>query len=89
MLDHPSEKRASVKKDVFIKGRQETIDDVVSFIANIIIYARFWVQMSPINTDDQPYIIQLLVEIADYISSAEYVSFNEKYKKSTPLCHIR
>ena len=41
MLDQPSEKRSSVRKDVFIKGRQETIQDVITFIANIIAFAKF------------------------------------------------
>ena len=46
MLDQPSEKRSSVRKDVFIKGRQETIQDVITFIANIIAFAKFWVKFS-------------------------------------------
>ena len=81
MLEQPNEKRSSVKKDVFIKGRQENLNDVLSFISNIVIYTRFWVTMSPTDTEDQPYIIQLLVDIADYLSSAEFTSFYEKYKQ--------
>ena len=44
MLDQPSEKRASVKKKVFIKGRQETLDDVITFISNIVIFARYFIK---------------------------------------------
>jgi len=83
MLDQPSEKRSSIRKEVFIKGRQESIDDVIAFIANIIVYARFWVKMDKDDTEDQPYIIQLIVEIADYLSSAEYKNFYDRFKKST------
>ena len=46
LLDQPQEKRSAVKKDVFTKGRQESIDDVVTFVANILVFARFWIKMS-------------------------------------------
>ena len=45
ILDQPQEKRSSIKKDVFTEGRQDSIDDVVTFVANILIFARFWVNM--------------------------------------------
>ena len=83
MLDQPSEKRASVKKEVFIKGKQETLDDVIAFISNIIIFARYFVKMSKDNKDEQPYFIQLIIEMADFLSSAEYMKFHEQFKKGT------
>ena len=82
MLDQTSKKRSSIKKDVFIKGRQEKLDGVISFVANIVINTRFWVIISPTNTNAHPYIIHLLVEIIDYSSSVEFVSLNEKYRQS-------
>ena len=36
MLEQPSEKRLGVHKDVFIKGGQETVNDVIAFITNIV-----------------------------------------------------
>ena len=45
LLDQPDEKRAIMRKDIFIKGRQGNISDVISFIANIVVYARFWVTL--------------------------------------------
>ena len=78
MLDQPNEKRSAVRKDVFIKGKQETLNDVLTFIANIIVFLRFWVNMS--KDEDTPYIIEMLTEIADNLSSSEYISFNNKYK---------
>ena len=81
MLDQPSEKRAGVKKEIFIKGRQESLDDVITFISNIIIFARYFVKMSKDDKEDQPYIIQLIIEVADFLSSAKCMSFHEKFKK--------
>ena len=72
-LEQPSEKRAAVKKDIFIKGRQNTLDDVITFISNIVTFAKFWVK-------DEPLVIQTLVELADYLSSAEFRSFDEKFR---------
>ena len=83
MLDQPSEKRSSTKKEVFVKRKQESIDDVKAFIANIIVYARFWVTMDKDDTEDQPYIVHLIVEVADCLSSAEYKSFHDRFKKVT------
>ena len=82
MLDQPSEKRAGVKKEIFIKGKQESLDDVIAFISNIIIFARYFVKMSKDDKEDQPYFILLIIEVADFLSSAEYMSFREKFKKS-------
>ena len=82
MLDQPSEKRASVKKEVFIKGKQETLDDVIAFISNIVIFARHFVKMSKDDKEEQPYFIQLIIEVADFLSSAEYTNFHDKFKKS-------
>ena len=39
LLDQPSEKRSAVKKDIFIKGKQETLDDVITFISNIVTFS--------------------------------------------------
>ena len=88
LLDQPSEKRSSIHKDIFIKGRQESIEDVISFIVNILVFARFWIKISPSNLGDQPYIIQQISEIADCLSSSKYLSFNEKYKKAHHIWHI-
>ena len=66
MLDQPSEKRASVKKEVFIKGKQENLDDVIAFISNIVIFARYFVKMSKDEKEEQPYFIQLIIEVADF-----------------------
>ena len=79
MLDQPAEKRAGIRKEVFLKGRQNTLEDVVVLIANIIALGRFWVQ---VGGDDSPMILNILLDIADLLSSREFKSFYEKYKGS-------
>ena len=78
MLDQPSKKRAAVKKDIFIKGRQETIQDVIAFISNIVIFARFWVKIEKNNDEDYTFVVQLVTEVADILSSAEFMGFYSK-----------
>ena len=78
ILDQPSEKRSAVKKEIFIKGRQESIEHVLNFIANIVVFARFWVKMTEESTS-QPTFVQILVEVADYISTSEYKYSNEQH----------
>ena len=80
LLEQQSEKRASIKKDIFIKGKQETMEDVLAFIANIIVFVRFWVKMDLNKGDQQPLLVQLFMELSDFLSSSEFVQFNEKFK---------
>ena len=79
LLDQPSEKRAEVKKEVFIKGKQETVDDVLCLISNLFVFTRFWVRMDIDDTKSYPFVLQLLVEVADILSSAEYRDFDGKF----------
>ena len=68
----------AMRKYVFIKGKQESVNVVLAFVATIIVYSRFWVKIS--KEEDNPYIIEILIEIADYLSSAEHTSFDNKHK---------
>ena len=79
MIDQPAEKRAGIRKEVFLKGRQNNLKDVIVFIANIIALGIFWVK---VDGNDSPMILNILLDIADLLSSMEYKSFNEKYKGS-------
>ena len=36
--------------------------------------------MSKEDSNDMPYIIQMLIEIADFLSSSEYMTFDNKYR---------
>ena len=42
ILEQPSDNRSGIRKDIFIRGRQETLEDVFSFVGNITVFARFW-----------------------------------------------
>lgn len=73
-----------MKKDVYIKGHQESINDVISFISNIMIFARFWVKIS--NEDhDMPLVLQMLMEIADMLSASNFLSFYDKHINIAPF----
>ena len=78
ILGQPTEKRSVVKKGNFIKEKQKSIDHVVNFIANFVVFARYWIKMTD-ETTTQPTIVQILIEVIDYISSSDYKTFNEKH----------
>ena len=63
LLDQPSERRSGIKKEVFIKGRQEILDKVPTFVANVE------------DITSYPFVFQLFVEVADVILSVEYQEF--------------
>ena len=81
LLDQPSEKRAVVKKEVFLKGKQETLDDVITFIANIFVFARYWTKMDE-DSSTHPLVLQMINEIADFISASEFRTFYDAHKHS-------
>ena len=87
LLDQPGDKRTSMRKDIFIKGRQESLDDVVSFISNIIAFTRFWVKMWEDDHDDHPMVIEMFLKVADFLSSAEYRKFDEKFSQTAPYMY--
>ena len=79
MLDQPADKRAGIRKEAFLKGKQKKLEDIIACITNIIALGRFWVK---VNDDDSHMILNILMDIADLLSSTEYKSFDEKYKGS-------
>ena len=79
LLDQPSENRAETKKQLFIKDRQETLDNVFAFLANVFVFSHFWVRMGIDETTSYPFVVQLLVEVADILSSVEYRKFTGKF----------
>ena len=81
ILNQPSEKRSAVKKEIFIKGRQESLKDFVSYIANIVVFARFWVKMED-DPSSQPTMLQMLIEIVDFVSTSDYETFHETHSSS-------
>ena len=79
LLDQPSEKRAEVKKEVFIKGKHETIDDILYLIANLFVFTRFWTRMDINDVQSYPFVLQLLVEVTDILLSVEYRDFDGNF----------
>ena len=75
LLDHPSERRSGIKIEVFIKGRQETLDNVPTFVSNVLVFGCFWVLMNIDDITSSIFVIQLRAELLDVISSAEYQEF--------------
>ena len=89
MLHQPSERRASVSKTVFIKGRQETLDDVIALLANVMILGRFWVTFDGNDTTTYPYVLRQLSELADVLTTSEFRTFAGSMKGVCPfLAHI-
>ena len=87
LLDQPEDKKTSMRKDVFIKGRQDSIEDVLAFISNITVYTRFWVKMWEESNDDHPMVIEMFLKIADFLSSAEYRKFDERFNQTAPYMY--
>ena len=76
-----------LRKDICIKGRQESIDGVISFISNIIVYTRFWVKMWDGNMDDHLLVIEMLMKIADFLSLSEYQRFDDRFSQIPPYMY--
>ena len=66
MLEHPTDKRAGIRKEVFLKGRQKNLEDFIVLIANIIASGRFWVK---VDNDNSSMMLNILMDIADLLSS--------------------
>ena len=56
ILNQPSEKRSAVKKEIFIKGEQESLKDFILFIANIVVFVMYWVNMED-DASSQPTVL--------------------------------
>ena len=80
MLDQSTEKKAGIRKQVFLRGRQKDLDDVICFIANIIAMGRFWVK---VTDKESPMVLNNFMDNIDLIYLAEYRSFDDKFKGST------
>jgi len=88
MLHQPSEKRSSVSKTVFVKGRQDSLEDVVALLANIMVLGRFWVKFMGTDVSTYPYVLRQLVGLADVLTSAKFRAFAATMKGVCPyLAH--
>ena len=80
MLDEAKDKRSGKKKEVFIKGRQSTLDHVLKLLSNIIAFSRFWTGYDPHTKKDLPLIAKIFTDIANELSTSDYQEFHTKYK---------
>jgi len=88
MLHQPSEKRSSVSKTVFVKGRQDLLEDVVALLANVMVLGRFWVKFMETDVSTYPYVLRQLVGLADVLASAKFRAFAATMKGVCPyLAH--
>ena len=78
ILNQLSERRSAVKKEIFIKGKQKSLKDFISFMVNIVIFARYWVKMED-NASNHPTVLQMIIELANYISTSDYKSFHDTH----------
>ena len=92
LLDLPTDRRSKKKSDICIKGKQDTLNDVSHLIANIITFSRFWADCT-IDSPDLPAFVNILLELADELSSADYRRYDAKYSQTikyiphTLFCH--
>ena len=75
-----SDKRAGIHKGVFIKGREEMVEDVIVFIANTVCFDRFGIQMTEGDENAYSFVLQFFIQMLDVLLSATYSDFNEKFK---------
>ena len=68
------------KKEVFIKGRQSTLDHVLKLLSNIIAFSRFWTGYDPHTKKDLPLIAKIFTDIANELSTSDYQEFHTKYE---------
>ena len=78
MLNQPAEK--AIRKEDDSKEIQAILKDFLVFITNVIVLGRFLLN---IKLNNAPTILNILMDVADFISSIEYNFFDGNYKKST------
>ena len=83
ILEHPSEKKSGLRKEVFLKGKQESIEDIVTLAANLRVFGRFWTSKDNNCFHQQPLVITMMEEVAEFVSSPEFHQFFSKHKKTS------
>ena len=93
VVDEAVEKRAAKDKTVFTKGRQETLPDIVTALANLILVLEF---LSGNDSSLQvPGILRMLYKIASKITTPDFRDFYNAHKQDVQwipyyiLCHIQ
>ena len=83
-LGEAVEKRQGKKKYVFIQGRQSEISDVVTYLANMIAFAKFRVLFDLEVPSSHPTLVQICLEIGKELTVKETRDFFRAHEKSHP-----
>ena len=93
VVDEAVEKRAAKDKTVFTQGRQETLPDIVTALANLILVLEFL--SSSENSIQVPGILKMLYKVASKITTPDFRDFYNTHKHEVQwipyyiLCHIQ
>ena len=83
LLEHPSDKKTCLRKDVFMKGQQETKEDVITLAANLQLFAKFWIKVNDNIYEQEPLVVTMAGEVADFVSTPNFANFYNKHKSTT------
>ena len=66
-----------------MKGQQETKEDVITLAANLQLFARFWIKVNENIYEQEPLVVTMAGEVADFVSSPNFANFYNKHKSTT------
>ena len=72
VLDEAKEKRSGKVQEVFIKGRQLTLQDYISFLSNIVIFLNFFVDFQLLDMRTMPLLVNMLVSFSDKVVTRDF-----------------
>ena len=69
---------------VFVQGRQETLNDVIALLANLMILGRFWVAFDGKYVSTYLHVLRQLSELVDVLTTSEFRDFARGMKGVYP-----
>ena len=93
VVDEAVEKRSVKDKTVFTSGRQDTLQDIITAIANLIFVLEFL--CNPDDLAETPGILSMLHKVARKITEPDFKEFYNHNKHDMPwipysiLCHVQ
>ena len=79
LVEEATEKRQKIGLKVFIGGKQDTPEDVITALANMDAHFAFITPFDRKSRDEKPLLVKYIREVADVLSSKDFVRFNQKY----------
>ena len=68
----------------FVQGRQETLNDVIALLANLMILGRFWVDFDGKYVSTYLHVLHQLSELVDVLTTSEFRDFAREMKGAYP-----